>query len=36
MIYFNSGGQTTKRPYISSSNYIVKMSNYKRDGSWNV
>lgn len=24
------------KPYISSSNYITKMSNYKKDGKWNV
>jgi deoxyribodipyrimidine photolyase-related protein len=24
------------KPYISSSNYIVKMTNYKKDGHWNV
>lgn len=24
-----------KRPYLSSSNYILKMSNYKKNGSWN-
>jgi deoxyribodipyrimidine photolyase-related protein len=25
---------TTTKPYISSSNYILKMSNYKKDGHW--
>ena len=27
---------TTNRPYISSSNYIIKMSNIKKDGIWNI
>ena len=31
MVFFVSGGKTMRRPYISSSNYILKMSNYKRD-----
>jgi len=35
MIYFKTGGKTTKRPYISSSNYIYTMSNYKKDNIWN-
>lgn len=34
MVYFKTGGKTTKRPYIASSNYIYKMSNYKKDGIW--
>ena len=34
MIYFKSGGKTTKRPYISNSNYLYKMSNYKKDSIW--
>jgi len=25
-----------KRPYISTSNYILKMSNYKKDGKWDI
>lgn len=29
MVFFN--GNTMRRPYISSSNYILKMSNYKKD-----
>jgi len=33
MVFFVSGGATTWRPYASSSNYILKMSNYKR-GEW--
>jgi deoxyribodipyrimidine photolyase-related protein len=31
MVFFVSGGITMRRPYISSSNYILKMSNYKRE-----
>jgi deoxyribodipyrimidine photolyase-related protein len=30
MVFFVTGGKTTTRPYISSSNYILKMSNYER------
>lgn len=33
MVFFISGGETMRRPYISSSNYILKMSNYKK-GKW--
>ena len=29
MVFFVSGGGTMRRPYISSSNYIVRMSNYR-------
>lgn len=25
-----------RRPYLSSSNYITKMSNYKKDGKWDI
>lgn len=32
MVFFVSGGGTMRRPYISSSNYILKMSNYKKEG----
>jgi deoxyribodipyrimidine photolyase-related protein len=31
MVFFN--GNTMRRPYVSSSNYILKMSNYKK-GEW--
>jgi deoxyribodipyrimidine photolyase-related protein len=31
MVFFVSGGKTMRRPYISSSNYILKMSDYKKD-----
>lgn len=34
MGYFTDKAMT--RPYISSSNYILKMSNYKKDGIWDV
>jgi len=33
MVFCVSGGKTMRRPYISSSNYILKMSNYKK-GEW--
>jgi deoxyribodipyrimidine photolyase-related protein len=33
MVFFVSGGVTTRKPYVSSSNYILKMSNYKK-GDW--
>lgn len=33
MVFFSTGGKTMRRPYISSSNYILKMSDYKK-GSW--
>ena len=33
MVFFVSGGKTMRRPYISSSNYILKMSDYKK-GEW--
>ncbi len=31
MVFFVTGGKTMTRPYISSSNYVLKMSNYKKD-----
>jgi len=31
MAFFSDGGKTMRRPYLSSSNYILKMSNYKKD-----
>jgi len=34
MGYFSKIGM--KRPYLSSSNYIIKMSNYKKDGIWDI
>ena len=33
MVFFVTGGLTMRRPYASSSNYILKMSNYKK-GDW--
>ena len=30
MVFFVSGGATMRKPYASSSNYILKMSNYKK------
>jgi deoxyribodipyrimidine photolyase-related protein len=33
MAFFADGGKTMRRPYISSSNYILKMSNYTK-GNW--
>lgn len=33
MVFFVSGGATMRRPYVSSSNYVLKMSNYKK-GEW--
>jgi deoxyribodipyrimidine photolyase-related protein len=36
MVFFVTGGQTMTRPYISSSNYILKMSNYNKKTNNNV
>lgn len=33
MVFFSTGGKTTHKAYISSSNYVLKMSNYKK-GDW--
>lgn len=33
MVFFVSGGATMRKPYASSSNYILKMSDYKK-GEW--
>jgi deoxyribodipyrimidine photolyase-related protein len=33
MGFFASGGKTSRKPYISSSNYVIKMSNYSK-GPW--
>ena len=33
MVFFVSGGKTMRKPYVSSSNYVLKMSNYKK-GEW--
>ena len=31
MVFFNTGGKTMRKPYITSSNYISNMSNYSND-----
>jgi deoxyribodipyrimidine photolyase-related protein len=31
MVFFCTAGKTTRKPYISSSNYLLKMSNYTKD-----
>lgn len=36
MAMYAAPGLYTTKPYISSSNYILKMSNYKKDGHWDV
>ena len=33
MVFFSTGGKTTHKAYISSSNYVFKMTNYKK-GDW--
>lgn len=33
MVFCVSGGQTMRKPYISSSNYVIQMSDYKK-GEW--
>ena len=33
---YADGGLTTTKPYISSSNYLYKMSNFKKDETWSV
>lgn len=30
MVFFTTGGKTTRRPYISSSNYVMTMSNFSK------
>jgi deoxyribodipyrimidine photolyase-related protein len=34
MSQFADGGSMTSKPYISGSNYLLKMSDYKADGQW--
>ena len=34
MICFSDGGSITTKPYIASSNYLLKMSDYKKDEPW--
>jgi deoxyribodipyrimidine photolyase-related protein len=31
MVFFSTGGETSRKPYITSSNYILKMSNYDKN-----
>jgi deoxyribodipyrimidine photolyase-related protein len=33
MVFFVTGGKTMRRPYVSSSNYVLKMSDYRK-GEW--
>ena len=33
---FSDGGSITTKPYISSSNYLLKMSDYSKNESWCV
>ena len=33
---YADGGLTMRKPYLSSSNYILKMSNFKKDGKWDT
>ena len=35
MGFFASGGKTSRKPYVSSSNYVIKMSNYTK-GDWSA
>jgi len=35
MVFFCSGGKTSYKPYFTSNNYILKMSNYSRKDGWN-
>lgn len=35
MVFFNSNGLTTSKLYITSSNYILKMTDFEKDGKWN-
>lgn len=33
---FADGGLISTKPYICSSNYLIKMSNFKKDSRWNI
>ena len=35
-MWADKGEIYTTKPYIASSNYILKMSNYKKDGKWDI
>lgn len=34
MVFYSTGGKTSYKPYISSSKYILKMSDYKNINNW--
>ena len=34
MVFFNSNGLTTSKLYITSSNYILKMTDFEKDDKW--
>lgn len=36
MVFYSTGGKTSYKPYISSSKYILKMSNYKNINNWTI
>ena len=36
MSQYADGGMMMTRPYFSSSNYILNMSDYKKDGKWDI
>lgn len=33
---YADGGLTTTKPYVSSSNYLLRMSNFRKDGVWDI
>jgi deoxyribodipyrimidine photolyase-related protein len=35
MVFFNGNGLTSYKPYITSNNYLIKMSNYSKTKEWN-
>lgn len=36
MVFYSTGGKTSYKPYISSSKYILKMSDYKDINNWTI
>ena len=36
MVFYSTGGKTSYKPYISSSKYILKMSDYKNINNWTM
>ena len=34
MVFFVTGGKTMRKPYMSSSNYIIQMSRYTKKEDW--